>query len=100
MTLSDGYFFMIYMYNRVLSIPAEYDPNKHCGVWISDSQRYCTHSLTCKVTTNCLLQLCIFNRTLYLVPAMCVHTLDKAHPVQKMYVMYGLGKGSSLPSYM
>lgn len=27
----------------------EFDPNKHCGVWVDDVQKQCTRSLTCKV---------------------------------------------------
>lgn len=26
----------------------EYDPNKHCGVWIPETKKPCTRSLTCK----------------------------------------------------
>ncbi|XP_006815985.1 uncharacterized protein LOC102807102 [Saccoglossus kowalevskii] len=26
----------------------EFDANKHCGVWLSDIQKHCTRSLTCK----------------------------------------------------
>lgn len=27
----------------------EFDPDKHCGVWVADQQKRCTRSLTCKV---------------------------------------------------
>lgn len=27
----------------------EYDPNKHCGVWVKDDNAHCRRSLTCKV---------------------------------------------------
>ena len=42
----------LYVHCTLTSYPAEYDPNKHCGVWISENQRHCTHSLTCKVTKH------------------------------------------------
>jgi len=27
----------------------EFDADRHCGVWVEDTGRQCTHSLTCKV---------------------------------------------------
>lgn len=30
----------------------EYNPNKHCGVWIEEERRHCVRSLTCKVSTD------------------------------------------------
>ncbi|CAB3988869.1 Hypothetical predicted protein [Paramuricea clavata] len=32
----------------VLTKDREYDPNRHCGVWVSELQKNCTRSLTCK----------------------------------------------------
>ncbi|XP_046839983.1 SAGA-associated factor 73-like [Xenia sp. Carnegie-2017] len=32
----------------VLTKDREYDPNRHCGVWLEDQQKNCTRSLTCK----------------------------------------------------
>lgn len=35
---------------KILPIKArEYDPNKHCGVWVKDENSHCRRSLTCKV---------------------------------------------------
>jgi hypothetical protein len=31
-------------------VDREFDPNKHCGVWMTDVQKPCTRSLTCKVS--------------------------------------------------
>nr|XP_002119640.1 ataxin-7-like [Ciona intestinalis] len=34
---------------KILPLKArEYDPDRHCGVWIADEQTNCTRSLTCK----------------------------------------------------
>ena len=42
---------MVLVYNDLLYyIPIEYDPNRHCGVWVEEEMRHCIHSLTCKVS--------------------------------------------------
>ena len=35
--------------NSLLSLEKEFEPDKHCGVWMPDSAKNCTRSLTCKV---------------------------------------------------
>jgi len=30
-------------------VDRQFDADKHCGVWVEDIGRQCTHSLTCKV---------------------------------------------------
>ena len=42
-----------FYFSDLFHFPAEYDPNKHCGVWISETKKHCTHSLTCKVLDIC-----------------------------------------------
>ncbi|XP_008544981.1 ataxin-7-like protein 1 isoform X1 [Microplitis demolitor] len=37
--------------DRGLVKDREYDPDRHCGVWIEDSGKTCTRSLTCKAHT-------------------------------------------------
>jgi len=35
--------------NALPLLDREFDADRHCGVWIEDIGRQCTHSLTCKV---------------------------------------------------
>ena len=74
--------FNVHVGNRLLSFfcrfihssPAEYDPNKHCGVWISESKKHCTHSLTCKVHTT-MFYMCVKFYTLYTITVTTVKGL-------------------------
>jgi len=35
--------------NCIALVDREFDADRHCGVWVEETGRQCTHSLTCKV---------------------------------------------------